>query len=62
MALCLLQAERDRLHVAYIPADFIDTSMQAFDQAYMAKLYDLGFRLAQAGYPWKKTPPRMNTQ
>jgi len=25
----------------------------------MTKLYDLGFGLAQAGYPWKKLPPRM---
>lgn len=46
-------------NLAYIPAAFIDTSTQAFDPLYMGKLYDLGFRLAQAGYPWKKTPPRM---
>ena len=41
------------------PGDFLDTSTQAFDPVYMGKLYDLGFRMAQAGYPWKKTPPRM---
>jgi hypothetical protein len=46
-------------NLAYIPADFIDTSTQAFDPVYMGKLYDLGFRMAQAGYPWKKSPPRM---
>jgi Patatin-like phospholipase len=46
-------------NLAYIPGDFIDTSTQAFDPVYMTRLYDLGFRLAQAGYPWKKTPPRM---
>jgi hypothetical protein len=46
-------------NLAYIPGDFIDTSTQAFDPVYMTKLYDLGFRLARAGYPWKKTPPRM---
>jgi hypothetical protein len=46
-------------NLAYIPGDFLDTSTQAFDPVYMGKLYDLGFRLAQAGYPWKKTPPRM---
>ena len=39
--------------------DFLDTSTQAFDPVYMTKLYDLGFSMAQAGYPWKKTPPRM---
>jgi hypothetical protein len=46
-------------NLAYIPGDFLDTSTQAFDPVYMGRLYDLGFRLAQAGYPWKKTPPRM---
>jgi Patatin-like phospholipase len=46
-------------NVAYIPGDFQDTSTQAFDPVFMTKLYDLGFRLAQNGYPWKKTPPRM---
>ena len=46
-------------NVAYIPGDFHDTSTQSFDPVYMTKLYDLGFRMAQAGYPWEKKPPRM---
>jgi hypothetical protein len=46
-------------NLAYIPADFSDTSTQAFDPAYMTKLYDLGFELGRGGYNWKKTPPRM---
>lgn len=46
-------------NLAYIPGDFVDTSTQAFDPVYMGKLYDLGFQMAQAGYPWKKVPPRM---
>jgi hypothetical protein len=46
-------------NLAYIPGDFIYTSTQAFDPVYMGKLYDLGFRMAEAGYPWKKVPPRM---
>jgi hypothetical protein len=46
-------------NLAYIPGDFHDTSTQAFDPVYMGKLYALGFQLAQAGYPWKKVPPRM---
>ena len=45
-------------NVAYIPGDFPDTSTQAFDPVYMTKLFDLGFSLAQTGYPWKKTPPQ----
>jgi hypothetical protein len=46
-------------NLAYIPGDFHDTSTQAFDPVYMGKLYELGFQMAQAGYPWKKLPPRM---
>jgi predicted acylesterase/phospholipase RssA len=46
-------------NLAYIPADFHDTSTQSFDPVYMTKLYDLGYRLAQDGYAWKKVPPRM---
>lgn len=46
-------------NLAYIPGDFHDTSTQAFDPIYMGKLYALGFSMAQAGYPWKKVPPRM---
>jgi hypothetical protein len=46
-------------NLAYIQGDFLDTSTQDFDPVYMTKLYNLGFRMAQAGYPWKKTPPRM---
>lgn len=49
-------------NLAYIPGDFIDTSTQAFDPVYMGKLYDLGYRLAEQGYPWEKVPPRMAGQ
>ena len=45
-------------NVAYIPGDFPDTSTQAFDPVYMTKLYEVGFNLAKAGYPWRKTPPQ----
>ena len=46
-------------NLAVIPGDFPDTSTSAFDPKYMTSLYDLGFRMAQAGYPWKKVPPRL---
>ncbi len=46
-----------QFRLAYIPADFKDTSTEAFDQAYMTRLYDLGYRLGKAGYRWQKTPP-----
>jgi hypothetical protein len=25
----------------------------------MTALYDLGYKMGQAGYPWKTTPPRL---
>ena len=53
------KANKIDYNLAYIPGDFLDTSTQAFDPVYMGKLYELGFQMAQAGYPWKKVPPRM---
>jgi hypothetical protein len=44
-------------NLAYIPADFPDTSTQAFDPVYMTKLFDIGFNAGRAGYPWHKKPP-----
>ena len=28
-----------------------------FDPEYMRKLFDLGYQMAKAGYPWNKAPP-----
>jgi len=47
-------------NLAVIPGDFPDTSTSAFDPKYMTALYDLGFRTAKAGYPWRKVPPRLS--
>jgi hypothetical protein len=44
-------------NLAYIPDDFEDTSTELFDPVYMGKLFDLGYRMGKAGYPWKKKPP-----
>ena len=46
-------------NLAYIPADFHDTSTQAFEPDYMSRLYELGYQMAGGGYPWKKQPPQM---
>jgi hypothetical protein len=43
--------------LAYIPADFSDTSKEAFDKVYMTKLFNLGYQLAKRGYRWQKKPP-----
>ena len=43
-------------NMASIPVDFSAKSSEAFDKAYMRKLYDLGFKLGQEGYGWQKKP------
>ncbi|MFQ5757334.1 MAG: patatin-like phospholipase family protein [Acidiferrobacterales bacterium] len=52
-------ARRDRVdyHLAYIPDEFDEESKEMFDREYMGKLFDLGYRMAKAGYPWKDSPP-----
>ena len=44
-------------NLAYIPSEFNVKSKEPFDQEYMGKLFDLGYRMALSGYPWDKTPP-----
>ncbi len=56
-----LAAERDGLdfHLASIPMDFQATKTEQFDPVYMGKLFDLGYRLAESGYPWDKNMPQL---
>ena len=51
--------ERDgnAFKLAYIPSSFTEKPRESFDPDYMSKLFELGYRMAVAGYPWKKTPP-----
>ena len=53
------QSERDGVafHLASIPADFNVKPKSEFEQAYMQKLYDLGYRLGQNPSVWERTPP-----
>ncbi len=46
-------------NLAYIPGDFPDTSTSAFDEAYMNRLYELGYQQGGQGYRWHKKPPRL---
>ena len=52
-------AQRDGVdyHLAYIPPEFKEESKEMFDPEYMGKLFDLGYRMATAGFPWKDSPP-----
>jgi predicted patatin/cPLA2 family phospholipase len=54
-----LRAQRDGIdyNLAYIPEDFTMKSKELFDPEYMSRLFDLGYRMAQDGYPWQKGPP-----
>lgn len=54
-----LAAERDGIdyHLAYVPDDFDEKAKEMFDPEYMKKLFDLGYRMATSGFPWKKAPP-----
>ena len=49
-------------NLAVIPADFREKPKEPFDLEYMGKLFDLGYRRAKQGYPWKKVPPGMDTE
>lgn len=47
-------------NLAYIPATHISKARELFDPAEMQELFDLGFKEASQGYPWKKAPPGIN--
>lgn len=48
-------------NLAYIGRDFNAEHKEEFDTDYMKKLYDFGYQLARKGYPWRKTPPGIDT-
>lgn len=54
--------QRDRVgfNLAYIGADFKSPHEREFDRQYMNALYQYGFQLGNAGYPWAQTPPGYN--
>jgi hypothetical protein len=51
--------QRDGLgfNLAYIPAEFTDRPTEQFDPVWMRKLFDRGYEMARAGYPWRDAPP-----
>jgi hypothetical protein len=57
-----LTAERDDIdyNLAFIPSTFDAVPKEEFDTEFMNKLFDLGFAMAKAGYPWEKFPPGYN--
>ena len=49
-------------NLAYVPSDFEAESKELFDPQYMRALFDRGYEMAKAGYPWKKAPPGFSTE
>lgn len=45
------------LNLAYIPVTFTTKLEAPFDSKYMNELFQLGYDMAVAGYPWEKAPP-----
>jgi len=57
----LCARDGNKFNLAYIPSDFTEEPAESFDPVYMGKLFDLGYEMAVAGYPWKKAPPGLHT-
>jgi predicted acylesterase/phospholipase RssA len=55
------QAEGIEYNLASIPSDFAAPHPAPFDTAYMKTLYERGFALGRAGYPWANAPPGIET-
>jgi len=59
-----LTTQREGLdfNLAYIGPDFtFENKKEEFDPPYMSALFDYGYNLGRQGYPWKKTPPGLET-
>ena len=59
-----LKTQRDGVNynLAYIPDDAdLKPKDEFVDPEYMRQLFDLGYRLAKAGYPWHNAPPGFET-
>jgi hypothetical protein len=52
-------AQRDEVdyNLAHIPSTFRIPHTAEFDPVYMSQLFEFGYGMAEAGYPWAKSPP-----
>jgi predicted patatin/cPLA2 family phospholipase len=51
------QREGIKFKLVFIPSDFELQPSEIFDPVVMAKLFDLGYRMALSGDPWQNHPP-----
>jgi predicted acylesterase/phospholipase RssA len=46
-------------NLAFIPPTFSVPHKEQFDTEYMSRLFEVGYAMAEKGFPWAKTPPGM---
>jgi hypothetical protein len=54
-----LSTEHDRVDFYYIalPADYVRSTDEEFNEAEMNRQYQLGYQLGASGIPWRRSPP-----
>ena len=53
----ITQRDHVDFNLAYIPPTFKTPHTKDFDTGFMRELFDVGYKMAAAGYPWEKRPP-----
>jgi hypothetical protein len=48
-------------NLAYIGPEFNQKKKEDFDTVFMTALFGYGYELGERGYPWKKTPPGLDS-
>ena len=51
------RAEAIDFNLTFIPEEFTLKAKEPFDKEYMNQLFNLGYKMGNSGYPWKKFPP-----
>jgi len=58
----LCERDGNDFNLVSVPSDFADKPTEAFDRAYMGKLFDVGYRLGATGDPWQHEPSGFNPE
>lgn len=57
----LSQRDGAEFYLAYVPDEFREEPDEPFDRDYMIELFERGYEMARAGYPWERLPPAIKT-
>jgi hypothetical protein len=55
-----LRRHRDddvQFHYVAIPADYVPSTIEQFNQVEMNRMFDFGYEKAMKGIPWRTVPP-----